>query len=287
MNPVAFEIDLPLLGHLTVGWYGVMTMLGFNAAVGLAYLEVRRTRLFRSDELLPVMLTAGAAALIGGHLLYQLTPGPGQGWRSGLVLYGAILGGAAGVAFAAKRRGVPVWTALDMAAAPGVLPPLVGRIGCLLAGCCYGRACDLPWAIQFVHPLSLAPRGVSLHPTQVYAIGMLTALFAFLWLRRRRIAFPGQSAMLYLGLYSIGRFVVEMFRGDEVRGLFLAGTVSFSQLIALGCLTWAVIQYRLLRSRYAGPREAAARARDSSSRGSRRGIDAAATGSTRFGSRAP
>jgi phosphatidylglycerol:prolipoprotein diacylglycerol transferase len=253
MDPIAFHLELPVLGNLAISWYGLLTLAGWHAALFLALYEVRRLRLMSGVETWDTLLWAGGTALVCAHLLFQLTPGRGDpsSWRGGLVLYGAILGGAAGVAFAAWRRGKPVWKVLDAAAAPGIMPPLFGRIGCLTAGCCYGEPCDLPWAITFTDPGAVAPRGVPLHPTQLYSIGALLALFGLLWWRRRHKAFDGELAMLYLGLYSAGRFAIEIFRGDIVRGVYFGGWLSFSQLIALPCMLAALVGYLWLRTRRA------------------------------------
>lgn len=248
MDPIAFTLHLPLIGPLVVGWYGLLTAAGFLSATLLAAFEGRRLGLFSGWQALDGALAGGACALAGGHLLYLLTPGGAQNFlRGGLVLYGAIYGGAAGIALFGLWRKIPVLEFWDAVAAPGVLPPLLGRVGCLMAGCCYGRPTDLPWGITFSDPACAAPRGMSLHPTQIYSIAGLVLLFLLLIWMSRRLHPPGWLAMTYVAGYSALRLAVELFRGDGVRGLYFGGTVSFSQLIAIPSLLAAVAAMVWLR----------------------------------------
>jgi phosphatidylglycerol:prolipoprotein diacylglycerol transferase len=105
-----------------------------------------------------------------------------------------------------------------------------GRIGCFFAGCCYGKYCDLPWAVTFNHHDSLAPTGIPLHPTQLYeALGNL-AIFLFLFFFRKRKKHDGQLFWLYVLIYGITRSFIETFRAD-FRGEFFYGVLSISQVV--------------------------------------------------------
>ena len=122
-----------------------------------------------------------------------------------------------------------------------------------MAGCCYGRSCDLPWAVTFSDPaafqLTGVPLGVPLHPTQIYhALADFLILATTLWILKRR-RYEGQVFWCYVLLYAILRFVVEMFRGDAARGVFFDGRVSTSQLIAVpAALLAAFMLFRLRRA---------------------------------------
>ncbi len=108
----------------------------------------------------------------------------------------------------------------------------IGRIGCFFAGCCYGKPTDLPWAIIFTHPQSLAKLGVPLHPTQLYSfLKALIVFFILLGFRRYKKG-DGQLIWIYILLYAIGRLIIEPFRGDE-RGLLILDVVTLTQAIAL------------------------------------------------------
>ena len=119
-----------------------------------------------------------------------------------------------------RRYQLRIWTTADLFA-PGIaLGHVVGRLGCLLAGCCYGTPTTLPWAITFTNPLAAAnvgtPLGVPLHPTQLYDAGAeLLILIVLLVTERRGRPFAGRTFWLYMLLYAISRFVVEFYRGDD------------------------------------------------------------------------
>jgi phosphatidylglycerol:prolipoprotein diacylglycerol transferase len=108
--------------------------------------------------------------------------------------------------------------------------------------------CDLPWAVTFTHPESLAPKGVPLHPTQLYSSLNSLIIFAVLIGVRRIKKFEGQIFCIYVLLYGATRFVLEYFRGDE-RGMFLDGTLSTSQLLGLIMVVIAIAMIFILRRR--------------------------------------
>ena len=130
---------------------------------------------------------------------------------------------------------LPLWTTTDVFA-PGIaLGHVVGRMGCLLAGCCFGGRPSVPWAITFTDPAAAAnvgtPLGVPLHPTQLYEAGaeLLILAFLLLWERRGR-AFPGRTFWSYMLLYGVSRFVIEFYRGDS-RGMVF-DALSTSQFVS-------------------------------------------------------
>ena len=123
---------------------------------------------------------------------------------------------------------MPLWTTTDVFA-PGIaLGHVVGRLGCLLAGCCFGRPTSVPWAITFTTIRGAAnvgtPLDVPLHPTQLYEAGAELLILVFLLaIERRGRPFPGRTFWGYMLLYGISRFVIEFYRGDS-RGMVF-GTV--------------------------------------------------------------
>jgi phosphatidylglycerol:prolipoprotein diacylglycerol transferase len=152
-------------------------------------------------------------------------------WKGGLVfLGGAILAAASGYWFLSSRN-QPLWSWMDAIAVSVPLGQAIGRIGCVMAGCCYGSPCELPWAITFTDPNSLAPVNIPLHPTQLYhcLAGLLT--FAILLGAKRFLKTEGMLSGLMLMLYAVFRFSIEFFRGDY-RGDF--GIISVTQMITLG-----------------------------------------------------
>jgi phosphatidylglycerol:prolipoprotein diacylglycerol transferase len=161
--------------------------------------------------------------------------------RSAGVLVGGVTGGALAFVWYSRRYGLPTWRLADALAAPLALAQGIGRLGCLAAGCCWGRAvsADNPLAIVFTDPRAGAQTGVPLHTPlvatqaiQMVADVALAGVLTLLW--RRRPEPPGTVFWSYVLFYSVVRGVIEFWRGDVARGLWLGGAVSTSQLFALG-----------------------------------------------------
>jgi phosphatidylglycerol:prolipoprotein diacylglycerol transferase len=135
-----------------------------------------------------------------------------------------------------RKHQLPLWTSADLFA-PGIaLGYMVGRLGCLMAGCCFGKETTVAWAITFTDPAANlnvgTPLNVPLHPTQVYeSLAGLGIFLALLALERRGRGFPGRTFWMFVLLYSVSRFVIEFYRGDD-RG-FVFNAVSTSQAISL------------------------------------------------------
>jgi phosphatidylglycerol:prolipoprotein diacylglycerol transferase len=174
--------------------------------------------------------------------------------RSGGVFYGGLIT-ATLIAFWYIRR--------DMFA-PGIaLGHVIGRIGCLMAGCCYGRPTSVAWAVTFTDPFAAAnvgtPLNVPLHPTQVYEAGAELIILIFLLLTERKgRTYPGRTFWGYMLLYAVSRFIIEFYRADE-RG-FVMG-LSTSQFISVLLAPLSLFMLFYLRRRPAPePAKAARRA---------------------------
>ena len=165
--------------------------------------------------------------------------------HGGLVYYGGLIGATvAGVIYLTWKK-LPVWKIADILAPSIALGSVFGRIGCLLNGCCYGRACDLPWAIHF--PISHETHGAALHPTEIYdALLNLILYLALAWLFRRK-KFEGQILALYFIGYAICRSTAELFRGDYPVDHIHAGLTS-AQVVSIGIFAAGVILW-IWRSR--------------------------------------
>lgn len=246
------------VGPITVYAYGVLLAASYLLGLRLAMWRAKTWGLDAS-RVLDLGIYIIIAALIGAKLMLvvvdfeQFRNSPMDLLslaRSGGVFYGGLLL-AVGVAFwYIARHGMPFWTTCDVFA-PGIaLGHVTGRLGCLAAGCCYGKPTDLPWGIVFTNPLSNAnvgtPLGIPLHPTQIYEAGAeLLILGLLLSTERRGRRFSGRTFWLYMLLYAVSRFVIEYFRGDP-RGLDpLFAYFSTSQFISLvlaplslGMLIW-------------------------------------------------
>jgi phosphatidylglycerol:prolipoprotein diacylglycerol transferase len=156
--------------------------------------------------------------------------------RLGGVFYGGLILAVVVAFWYIHRHRMPFWTTCDVFA-PGIaLGHVTGRLGCLAAGCCYGKPTDMPWAIVFSNPLAAAnvgtPLGIPLHPTQIYEAGAsLVILVALLATERRGRRFAGRTFWSYMFLYAVSRYIIEIYRGDP-RGTVL-GVFSTSQFISV------------------------------------------------------
>jgi phosphatidylglycerol:prolipoprotein diacylglycerol transferase len=152
-----------------------------------------------------------------------------------------------------RRIGLPLWTTCDVFA-PGIaLGHVVGRLGCLFAGCCFGKPTSVPWAITFTDPFANAnvgtPLNVPLHPTQLYEAGAeALILLVLLATETRGRRFPGRTFWLYMLLYAISRYIIEFFRGDLGRGTVFT-IFSTSQFISVILAPLAIVMLVYLSRR--------------------------------------
>lgn len=242
MYPVFFRF-----GGLSVYAYGLFVGMGFLLGLYLARKEAGRAGL-DPNRIVDLCFYVLIAAIIGSRLLYVFTrpeifmADPVEIfriWNGGLVFYGGFIAAAIVAAIYLKHHALPLWKTADILAPALAAGHFMGRIGCFLAGCCYGRACDLPWAVTFSRPDSLAPQGIPLHPTQLYESLTNLALFGILWALRRHTRFEGQLFWIYVLLYGAARSVIERFRGD-FRGELFFGMLSPSQFVGIGAALVAV-----------------------------------------------
>jgi phosphatidylglycerol:prolipoprotein diacylglycerol transferase len=237
MYPILFQF-----GRFHIYAYGFFIVVGFAAATVLAVLKIRKSNIKISFEnATELFFYTVLSAYLGSRILYVLINFDGfrqhplqifKIWEGGLVFYGGLFP-AAVVAFCYMRRhGLPLWKLADLISPLIALGLSSGRIGCFLAGCCYGKETSLPWAVVFRNPDSLARLNVPLHPTQLYDAANGLALFFFLsWMEKRK-AFDGQIFWLFLLFYSMTRFFIEIFRGDP-RGFLFGDLLSTSQAIGI------------------------------------------------------
>jgi len=149
-------------------------------------------------------------------------------WRGGLAVGGGIIGGLLALFYFSRKEKIPFAEFCDYFAAPMILGQAIGRIGCVLAGCCYGSSCGSWPGVTFTNPASLAPLGVALHPVQLYE-SVLNFLL-FLIIIRLPMKITGLRLAAYLAGYGMIRFAMEFLRGDTVAG-FMGLTIM--QIIAI------------------------------------------------------
>lgn len=223
--------------------YGLMLLLGTALCV---LLSLRRCKLagLSTDSAIIILACAGGMAFIGSKLLYLLVSVPtdvlmravraGE-WRaimeSGQVFYGGVIGGVAGAAVGMRIAPAKAGPYLRAIVPAIPLGHAVGRVGCLLAGCCYGIPYSGPLAVVYRRPVGGAPTGVGLFPVQGLEALMDVFLFFMLLYASKKMNSGMRLALLYSVLYAFIRLLLEYLRYDRVRGI--VGLFSTSQWISM------------------------------------------------------
>lgn len=250
MHPIIIE-----LGGFTVYAYGLCIGMGAVLAALYAVRQGKKEFGLTVDHVNNLLLLMLGAGFVGGKafLLFEnpeYLRAPAQLFSgSGFVFYGSFLFCVPVLLWYLKRNALPVWPMLDLVAVATCIVHGFGRVGCFMAGCCYGIPVDAAWGVVFTNPVCQAePLNTPLFPTQAVEAGFIFLLFfVLLWLRGRR-QFPGQLFLLYVIVYAIGRAVLELFRGDLDRGFIFQQLVSTSQFIAALIVLIAVYFYRIRRN---------------------------------------
>ena len=244
---------LVTIGSFTLHTYGVFLAGAFASALAYAVASAARRGL-DTDGIFNLFLLIVFAAIAGSRLLYVLfTPAyyfehPLEAlriWEGGLVFHGGLLLAVPAVWVYLRRSRLPVWETADIAAPAIALGQSVGRLGCLAAGCCFGSPSSASWAVTFTHPEALAPKGLPLHPTQLYASLSAGLIFLFLHFYNRQDHAPGRAFCLYLILASAARLLEDAFRGSSTR-LFFLPELTAVQGIALLIMPAAAFLYHRL-----------------------------------------
>jgi len=246
MHPILFEI-----GGVTIYSYGLLIALG--SAAGVAYMAVQGKKEvgLTFDQANSLFLLIFISALVGGKVFlffedvvyYRQHPMQLLTGR-GFVFYGSFLFAVPAMFIFFRKHGIPKYAMLDVMAVTTCIVHILGRIGCFMAGCCYGKPTDSFLGVTYTNAACQAdPLNTPLHPTQLYeATYILLVMIVLLFLRSQR-KFYGQLFLVYLLLYAIGRFALEYLRGDQGRGFVFGGMVSHSQLIAALILALVIIVY--------------------------------------------
>jgi phosphatidylglycerol:prolipoprotein diacylglycerol transferase len=256
VHPIAFH-----LGPLTVHWYGILLAVGFLAGLWTAARRAPRTGI-APEKISDAGLWLIIGAVFGARILYIATywreSFAGQPFleifmiqRGGLVYYGGLIGAALACIVYCQRQKLALWKVADVLTPSIALGYVFGRIGCLMNGCCFGRACELPWAITFpANSNGSPPSGVPLHPTQIYDSLLNLALYAGLAALYRRKKFDGQVFAAYLMCYAVTRSLVEAFRGDYSAAHRHAGLTP-AHLVSIGIFATGITLFFFLRQRTA------------------------------------
>jgi len=256
MHPVLFRI--PVFGGLVIHSYGVMVASGFVAGMTWVYFESKRIGQDPSRNL-DLVFYILVSAIIGSKLFYIIVSQREaflqnplilfEIWRGGLVFYGGLILSLITGVWYIRRHKMPMLTTLDIFAPAIAIGHSLGRIGCFLAGCCYGKpVLGHHWySVVFPpNPSCFAPTGIGIYPTQLMESAGEVIIFTVLFFLSRAKKFDGQIMASYMMLYSILRFSDEFLRGDMIRGFVISGVLSTSQFISIFIFATGAYMYARL-----------------------------------------
>lgn len=227
--------ELFSIGPVTIYGYGLMIGIGILICIIMGMKRAKKYGL-KEDAVIDIALAGLLVGWLGAKILYVIVE-----WKAfladpmsvlgteGFVVYGGITAGVLAAMVYCRRKGYQFLEYFDLLAPSVAVAQGFGRIGCFMAGCCYGRETDSVLGVVF--PIgSIAPAGVKLLPTQLFSsAGDFGIMLALLWHYKRR-KHIGDTGFVYMLLYGVGRFVIEMFRSDN-RGE--VGVLSTSQFISI------------------------------------------------------
>lgn len=253
--------DLFSIGPFTVHGYGLMIAIGVLVALFVGEARAKK-RNMDADALYPLTFLCAVFGFVGAKLLFCIVEfkaflaNPLSVLSSnGFVVYGGIIAGVLVAYLYCRAKKLVFLDYFDLVLPSVALAQAFGRIGCFLAGCCYGRETDAFYGIAFTHS-DFAPNGVKLIPTQLISSAGMFLIAAVLFLYAKKERRQGRVGALYLILYSVGRFFIEFLRNDY-RGE--VGIFSTSQFISLFILLAGIL---LFASRKPREQEAAEKAVD-------------------------
>ncbi|HUU80918.1 MAG TPA: prolipoprotein diacylglyceryl transferase [Acidobacteriota bacterium] len=248
--------DLFSIGPLTIHTYGVFVAIGLFVGLMIT-VKIGRAEGIASQQIMDMGFMMILSAVIASRLLYVLMNASYYSsrpldifkiWQGGLVFSGGIIGALLVMVWYWRRHNLSLWKTADLWAPAAAIGQGIGRIGCFMAGCCYGTPTDLKWGVVFTHPNSLAPLNVPLHPTQIYSSLTGFTIFLILMILHWKKKFEGQVFLWFLILHSVARLILEHFRGDD-RGTIFATNLSVTQLVTTLILIASVVTLTVLKSK--------------------------------------
>ena len=256
MHPILFHI-----GSFVAHTYGFVLLIAFLVALGRAYSVAKQQHdpAIRPDDVLDAGIWMIVSGMIGARLLFVLIGWNSQYlhaadfpanifkvWQGGLSFHGGLFGGILGAVVYCLVKRISILKIADLFAPSVMVAYAIGRIGCLLNGCCYGGPTEMPWGMRFFDDGHWTVRS---HPTQLYASLLSFVFFAGLvWLERRR-TYLGQVFCWYLIGASVERFLMEIWRAGTTSDVVALGLTDV-QWLCLAMASVALVGMVILRRKY-------------------------------------
>jgi len=256
IDPILFSI-----GSFEIGWHGVLVVIAVIVGIGLSVWFGRGAGIKR-ELIYSISPWAIIGGIIGARLIHVIDyfgstyiNYPAHiftHFYQGLSIFGAILGGTLAVFIYTRIRHISLGHLADAMAPALILAQVVGRIGCIINGDAYGTETSWPWAFVYTHPNAATTTllGVPGHPSPLYEIIWNLLVFGVLWRLRGRLKPGGSLFLLYLSLYSFGRFFIEFSRAVYPAQISV-GVLHEAHFIALLVMAICVplLIYRMRRAR--------------------------------------
>jgi phosphatidylglycerol:prolipoprotein diacylglycerol transferase len=241
--------ELIKIGPFPIHTYGFLIAVGFIISAEVLRVLSNRAKL-DTERVLEAAYWSLLVGLLGARMLFIITQwsefsrdpaGIFRIWEGGLVFLGGPILVVPFLVWYLKKYKVPIWPLFDIAAPALAIGHVFGRLGCLAAGCCYGKPTGTWFGVKLYSNI-VEPhlQGIPLHPTQLYEAGSLLILFFGLLFIGKRKVFEGQVALSYLIAYPVIRSIIEVYRGDIVRGFVIEDVLSTSQFISIFVFIGAV-----------------------------------------------
>lgn len=259
MRPFLFYI-----GSTGVPAFFFMVMVASLAATGLATRLAKREGL-SEIVILDLAIIAIIASLIGSRIFHILFEAPDYYWeepirvfyfwQGGFVSLGAFILTAFSWFVYLKKKHLNILRYLDVSVCTAPIIIFFVRLGCLLAGCCYGKPTSIHWPhIIFTNPGSYPVifgfKYIPLHPTQAYFMLNAIVMFFVIFAARKYRKFYGQIAATFLMYEGVSRFFIEFLRGDADRGMYFGGAISTGQIVMTLFFIAGVVMWVYCKKRY-------------------------------------
>ena len=251
MLPILFHV-----GNFPVHSWGLLLMIGFLLAVWRTANNGWRYNISR-DDVWEISIWGLLGGVIGGRLAFvglnfaYFWAHPAQIpalWEGGMTFYGGMGGGLLAGVLACRAKNVVVGNMGDLAALAFPIGYALGRIGCLLNGCCYGGACELPWAVRYHEPNGVL--SFPSHPVPLYSAFISIMIYLLLLPIERNRKFKGQVLWAYITMYAVYRFFIEFFREGVTAEVTTIAHLTQGQIASVLLALFAAMTYLILQQNH-------------------------------------